>query len=381
MAALQYVHIADYSAIMFRRTYKDLALPGALMDRAHTWLDQTDAKWSESSKQWTFPSGATLTFAYLANPRDKYNYQGSNYQGVFFDELTQYDEGSYRYMFSRLRRLKGVDIPIRCYSASNPGGIGHLWAKQRFLVEGKEKGRMFIPSKLDDNPYLDTEEYEQSLKELPELERKQLRDGDWEAMPDGDMFQRNWFTIVDDYPSDAKILRYWDLAATKPNEKNDNPDWTAGVKMAMKDGRYWIVDVKRIRDTPYNVERLIRQTAEIDGIEVAIHMEQEPGSSGVNNIDHYRRKILTGFAFFEDRPTGNKEARAKPLSAAAQAGNVNLVKGAWIGDYLDEIVTFPQKGFKKDQVDASSAAYNLLHETKEQKHAVRPTIGGIKGRR
>jgi len=378
MAALQYVHVPDYSAIIFRRTYKDLALPGALMDRAHDWLDNTDAKWSESSKQWRFPSGAVLTFAYLAHERDKYNYQGSHYQFAGFDELTQFEEGSYRYIFSRLRRLEGVDIPIRCYSASNPGGIGHIWAKQRFLVEGKEKKRMFIPSKLEDNPYLDTAEYEESLKELPELERAQLRYGDWDAMPDGEMFKRNWFQIVDEYPSDAKVLRYWDLAATKPNENNDNPDWTAGVKIAVKDGRYWIIDVKRTRDTPLSVEKLIRQTAELDGIEVAVYMEQEGGSSGVNNIDHYRRKILNGFAFYADKPTGSKEARAKPLSSAAQAGNVFLVKGAWISDFLDEIVTFPQKGFKKDQVDAASAGYNLLHEIKEQKHAVKPTIGSLK---
>ena len=32
MAALQYVHVPGYAAILFRRTYADLSLPGALMD-------------------------------------------------------------------------------------------------------------------------------------------------------------------------------------------------------------------------------------------------------------------------------------------------------------------------------------------------------------
>ncbi|MGR9527670.1 terminase large subunit domain-containing protein (plasmid) [Priestia megaterium] len=69
------------------------------MDRAHQWLDGTDAKWSEANKQWKFPSGATLTFAYLASENDKFNYQGSEYQFVGFDELSQFDESQYRYLF------------------------------------------------------------------------------------------------------------------------------------------------------------------------------------------------------------------------------------------------------------------------------------------
>ncbi len=62
MAALQYVDAPKYAAILFRRTYADLSLPGALMDRAHEWLDGTDAVWNEQTKTWRFPSGATLSF-------------------------------------------------------------------------------------------------------------------------------------------------------------------------------------------------------------------------------------------------------------------------------------------------------------------------------
>lgn len=378
MAALQYVDVPNYAAILFRRTYKDLSLPGALMDRAHNWLDQTDAHWSDGKKTWTFPSGATLTFAYLATENDKYNYQGSEYQFVGFDELTQFEKSQYTYLFSRLRRLKSSSIPIRARVASNPGGRGHEWVKQRFLVEGMKKSRIFIPATLDDNPHLDVDEYEHSLEELSEVEKRQLRYGDWDVLPDGKMFKRQWFPIVSDYPRDGKVIRYWDLAATKPSDSNEDPDWTASCKMVMKDGQYWILDIKRIRDTPLVVEKLIKQTAELDGKSVSIFMEQEPGSAGVNNIDHYRRKVLSGFAFYGDRPTGSKEIRAEPLSSAAQAGNVHLVRGDWIEDFLDEIVSFPQKGFKRDQVDATSGALNMLNELKEQKYVLSPTIGGKK---
>lgn len=375
MAALQYVHVPNYAAILFRRTYKDLSLPGALMDRAHTWLDKTDAHWSEAQKTWTFPSGATLTFAYLATENDKYNYQGSEYQFVGFDELTQFEMSQYTYLFSRLRRLKGDSTPIRARVASNPGGRGHEWVKQRFLTEGELKGRYFVPATLEDNPHLDSDEYELSLMELDPVTRKQLREGDWEVRADGNKFKRNWFQIVDDFPADARKIRYWDLAATEPKPGKD-PDWTAGALLAEKDGIYYIMDITRTRSTPKDVEELIRLTAEIDGIEVTIHMEQEGGSAGVNTIDHYRRRVLKGFAFYGDKVSGSKEVRANPVSSAAQAGNVKLVRGTWIHDFLDEIVGFPGQAPHDDQVDAVSGAFNKLHEIAEQKFAIKPRLAG-----
>ena len=40
MAALQYIDVPQYSAILFRRTYADLALPGAIMDRFQLWTGE-----------------------------------------------------------------------------------------------------------------------------------------------------------------------------------------------------------------------------------------------------------------------------------------------------------------------------------------------------
>src|SRR5437588_3759296 len=52
MEALKYVDVPGYAAILFRRTYSDLALPGALMDRADQWLSGSAAKWSDKTKTW-----------------------------------------------------------------------------------------------------------------------------------------------------------------------------------------------------------------------------------------------------------------------------------------------------------------------------------------
>ncbi|MGE5483159.1 MAG: phage terminase large subunit [Bacteroidota bacterium] len=358
MGALQYVDTPGYSAIVFRRTYKDLALPDAIMDRSHQWLGGTDAKWDDQEHTWRFPAGATLTFGYLDNENDKFRYQGAAFQYIGFDELTQFTLTQYTYLFSRLRRLEGARVPLRMRSASNPGGLGHEWVRQRFLVEGRIKGRVFVPAKLQDNPYLDQEEYLASLAELDPVTRAQLLNGDWTAKPEGNKFRREWLEIVDAAPAGIRKVRYWDLAATEPKPGKD-PDWTVGALVGEKDGVYYICDIRRTRTTPRGVEALIKQTANLDSRAVEIYMEQEPGSSGVNTIDHYAREVLKGYAFRGNKATGSKEVRANPVSAAVEAGNVKLVRGPWISDFLDEIEAFPF-GPHDDQVDAVSGAFEML---------------------
>jgi hypothetical protein len=200
MAALEYVHIPGYSALLLRRTYADLSKPGALMDRARDWLAGSGANWNEQKKQWRFPSGAVLSFGYLQNEADKYQYQGAEFQFVGFDELTQFSESMYRYLFSRIRRLKDVEIPLRMRAASNPGGTGAEWVQARFVPEdwtpldGRElkpvekENRAFVPARLQDNPHLDRVEYEQSLAELDEVTRAQLLEGDWQVRHRGNIY-------------------------------------------------------------------------------------------------------------------------------------------------------------------------------------------------
>lgn len=147
MAALKYVDVPGYAALLLRRTYADLSKPGALMDRAHQWLHGSGAHWNEQKKIWTFPkSGATLSFGYLETENDKYRYQGAEYQFIGFDELTQFTDSQFTYLFSRLRRLKGSTIPIRMRAASNPGGEGAQWVQERFVPED------FTPDQAVDPP-------------------------------------------------------------------------------------------------------------------------------------------------------------------------------------------------------------------------------------
>ncbi|HEY8743980.1 MAG TPA: phage terminase large subunit, partial [Chloroflexota bacterium] len=84
----------------------------------------------------------------------------------------------------------------------------------------------------------------------------------------------------------------------------------------------------------------------------------------VNTVDHYARRVLAGWTFRGVRSTGPKELRANPVSSAAEAGNVLLVRGAWIGAFLDEAEAFPG-GAHDDQVDAVSGAVAMLTRKRE----------------
>jgi len=228
-------------------------------------------------------------------------------------------------------------------------------------VDPPNPERPFIPARLDDNPYLDQTGYIDSLNQLDAVTRAQLLEGDWTARPAGAKFRREWFEIRDAAPANMSLCRYWDLAATEPKPGTD-PDWTAGALVGRTtDGTYGILDIRRLRGTPQTVERVIRQTAQIDreryGFGVMVRMEQEPGASGVAGVDHYRRTVLQSYDFKGVKVSGPKEVRANPLSAQAEAGNVWLLRGAWIQDWLDEAEAFPG-GAHDDQVDAASGAYS-----------------------
>lgn len=359
MAAAQYVEHPGYSALLLRRTFPDLNQPGAILDRSKDWWTGR-ARWIEAEKAWHFPSGATVKFGHLEHEKDKYDYLGAEYQFVGFDELTQFTEPMYRFLFSRLRRVTGSSVPIRMRSASNPGGFGHEWVKQRFIVEGPEHNRIFVPAGLRDNPSLDSEEYTRMLDKLDPITRAQMLEGNWEVTAGGASFRREWFKVVDAEPVEfERIVRAWDTASTAPTEDRD-ADYTVGVKMGRTPaGHYWILDLIRFQGTPRDVEAVVAQTAITDGEDVEVYMEQEPGASGKQIIEHYQTRVLPSFYFQGIRATGKKEARAVPFSSQAQAGNVFVKRGLYISDFFAEAEAFPFAPHD-DQVDSASLAYNQL---------------------
>ena len=194
---LRYCHKENHRALLLRRTMPELR---DLINHSQRLYSRAfpGAKWREQEKEWRFPSGAKIEFGYAENMTDALRYQGQSYTWIGIDELPQYHSPDiYNFLRSSLRSVD-PSIPVYMRATGNPGNVGSQWVKEMFVdpidpntafnVEvTTPKGikyitRRFIPAKLQDNPYLmQTEDYYAMLSSLPEVQRKQFLDGNWDA--------------------------------------------------------------------------------------------------------------------------------------------------------------------------------------------------------
>ena len=186
---LRFAHRAAHRALILRRSMPELR---ELIDKSRELYPQAfpGCKFREVEKIWTFPSGAKLEFGYLERDADVYRYQGQAYSWIGFDEITHLGtEFSWNYLASRLRTTDPeIQTYMRC--TANPGGAGATWVKKRYVNPSEPNKsfigkdgltRKFIPARLEDNPYLSKDgRYEQMLKALPEVQRRQLLEGNWD---------------------------------------------------------------------------------------------------------------------------------------------------------------------------------------------------------
>lgn len=186
---LRYAHRAAHRALILRRSMPELR---ELIDKSRELYPQAfhGCKFREVEKLWNFPSGAKVEFGFLERDADVYRYQGQAYSWIGFDEITHLPtEFAWNYLASRLRTTDSEITPyLRC--TANPGGVGAHWVKKRYIspappnesFDGNDGlSRKFIPARLDDNPYLSEDgRYEQMLKALPDVQRRQLLEGNWE---------------------------------------------------------------------------------------------------------------------------------------------------------------------------------------------------------
>ncbi len=366
MGALMFSMLKNYHALLIRKNYADLNQPGSLMWLAKEWLQGKGPKWNQEFHRWTFPSGSTITFGHLDNEGDSKRYMSAQFQYIAVDEVTEHKtDKDYNMLGSRLRRPRGIDIPLRIRVATNPGGEGHAWVKARF-IDNKTRvpTAYFTPAFLEDNPGIDRESYETSMRVLSYLNYQRMRLGNWDIEEAGNIFKREWFSAALIEPKDIPtefdgLVRYWDFASAKAGVEPENRDYTVGCLMGVKNGVYYVLHIMRMRASPPEVEGIIRAVAERDGPRVMIFMEQEPGSESEHLVSYYGRNVLAGFSFRGNKSTGSKVVRADPVSAALYNGNLKVLNSTWTEGLVDEAVVFPS-GAHDDQVDAMSGAFRAL---------------------
>jgi len=180
----------------------------------------------------------------------------------------------------------------------------------------------------------------------------------WPRPRAGQMFKAGRADFSDAAPQSARRIRRWDIAAS-----DGRGDYTAGVLMSWQErGIVTVEDVVRGQWSGDERDRIIRETAELDRQRGHVRqvLPQDPGAAGKDQAAHFVR-LLAGFIVATERESGDKVTRADPYASQWNAGNVQLVRGAWNGAYVEELTAFP-KGKHDDQVDASSGAYNALVE-------------------
>ena len=246
--ALRQVHIPHYRGLILRKTYPELS---ELVDRSRELYPGAfpQAKYVGTEHVWLFPSGAKIYFGAMQYESDRTKYQGKRYDFIAFDELTHFTWNEYAYMFSR-NRPSGPGTRVYIRAATNPGGIGHGWVKERFVtpappmtpmveevvVQGRDgprrmrRTRIFVPSTVFDNQELlrNAPEYLANLAMLPENERMALLYGSWDSF-DGQVFRewrndpahygdQRWTHVIDPFPIPAhwRIYRGFDFGYARP---------------------------------------------------------------------------------------------------------------------------------------------------------------------
>ena len=162
------------------------------------------------------------------------------------------------------------------------------------------------------------------------------------------------------YAGEGRVAtaRFWDCAATEESPGKD-PDYTVGTKVSkFKDGLYYVEDVVRGRWSPRNVDETIYNTAIMDGRNVKVVEEMEPGSSGRSVIATHMQ-MLAGFDYEGKSPTGAKTTRWRPFAVQAEAGNVRVVRGEWNQDWVNEMTAVPEAKHD-DQADSVAGAFEKV---------------------
>ena len=410
---LHYHDVPGFAAICFRRTYPQIKQLGGLWDTALELYTSLGATAHEGNLSFVFPKGMRVGFRHLQHESDIYTWMGAQIPLIMFDELSHFTEKQFWYMLSRNRSLCGIRPYLRATCNPEPGSwlaklidwwIGKdgypikersgvirwfirqgdriLWAMHKEdlpKVDAKGDPTMprsftFISAKLEDNPALADGDpaYKSNLLALPLYEREILLDGNWKVRPEGGMrFKRSWFEVVKDYPKDGgRLVRYWDRASTEPSVRNADPDWTAGCKLfRSKVGILYVLDMRHERLRPLGVQALIATTASQDSEDCQLWLEEDPAQAG--QVEKVALSIaLAQYAPRWVKPTGSKWARSAPASAAAEVGNIKLLRGRWNDAFLDELEQFVDEenvdtpaGYHDDQVDALSGACGQLMQT------------------
>ena len=191
------------------------------------------AKYNQQERKFIFPNGSTISFEFFDSDRDEFKYQGVEYDIIFIDEATQFQENWLKVITTANRGVN--EFPKRVYYTCNPGGPGHSYIKRIFVdrdFRGDENpdDYVFIQSLVTDNKALmeASPEYISFLKNLPPKLKRGWLYGDWNIFTgmffedfrnDPDHWEdRRWTHVISPFKpkSHWPVYRSFDWGYAKP---------------------------------------------------------------------------------------------------------------------------------------------------------------------
>lgn len=197
-------------SILFRRTYP--RLEDTLIKRSRRLFGST-GRYNEQKHTYVFSDGCEIKYRAMEHASQMYDFASAEFDFVDFDEVTEFEEEPYLFLFSRIRSSNpGQRCRIMCQS--NPLGEGVGWVRRRWRAwldknypnpakPGEIRyfrrdehdadvecdashpdalSRTFIKAGLKDNIFISAEEYRRRISAMKEPFRSAMLKGDWDAM-------------------------------------------------------------------------------------------------------------------------------------------------------------------------------------------------------
>lgn len=175
--------------LILRKTFPELER-NIVRQSLSVYPQKPFAKYNSTKHLWTFGNGSLIEFGYLARENDVYLYQGSEWDVIRIDEATHFPFSSVDYLRSRIRGAS--PFPRSMKLSTNPGNIGHMWVKNRYvdpvppfrIFRGKDgTSRLYIPASVYDNKVLleNDPDYVRRLEAMQDnAQREMLLNGNWD---------------------------------------------------------------------------------------------------------------------------------------------------------------------------------------------------------
>ena len=374
---LKWTDTPGFIGVMTRRTTPQLTGPGGLLEKCKRTFSKAYSPdefiYRAKDNKFVFKSGAQIYLKHFENDQADVNWQGAEANLFYVDEGTQFTQHMIQYIMSRMRNPSCPQVKPHLKITCNPKEDHFLrkWVEPYLLEDGtpdRTKDGMvryfsfkdgdfvwadtveelvskhgveeqdalsftFISATVLDNPIVQkvNPKYVSWLKGLRGVERAQLLDGNWYARDQGaTYFDRSWVEEIIDFSEDEveRTVRAFDFAGTLKSELLRSPDYTATVRMRrMKDGRYLIDDVRRIRIRAGEWQRFVLDCAKDDPPMTDYYIPLDPGPAAKRAMELFARDLSEEGLYVKKLSTNQKKLdRFRPFSSMAQNGGVIILK-------------------------------------------------------